>query len=375
MDNTEGIKVDVSGKSSEMNIGLSSIDRQKVNKLGGILEMNNDVLGLLGRYLTVCPDFVTRELMEGMTDECGIAVTKAYVSLLAAVCGLDVESNSRDRYMVTAYLHSGIRQLSPQEYRMNPYYRQIRIPEAHLGNWKLTVEKYKPYEAFVCDDIRLDEEFREIPQIGFFDTEFSFPAVMENGREWMAIKPNEIETMRLPIARATGKVVAFGLGMGYYAFMVSEKPEVKKLTIVERDENVIALFREYILPQFPQKDKIDIVRQDAFEFVANHMAGSGYEHAFVDLWHDVSDGYPLYKRMKALEKNSPDTLFSYWIEDALLSHLRWEVFHRMRDSLFADGAAGDTLITWPVHTYEQFAACLRNPFLRELAKRGDSYRE
>ena len=147
---------------------------------------------------------------------------------------------------------------------MNPYYRQIRIPEAHFGNWKLTIEKYKPYEAFVCDDIRTDEELKEIPQIGFFDTEFSFPAVMEDGQEWMAIKPNEIETMRQPIARAAGQVVAFGLGMGYYAFMVSEKPEVKTLTIVERDENVIALFREHILPQFPKKEKIDIVLARCF---------------------------------------------------------------------------------------------------------------
>ena len=328
-----------------MNIDLSPIDRRKVKNLGEVLEMNNEVLGLMSRYLTVCPDFITKELIEGITGEC-------------------------DRYLSTAYLRSGIRRLDPQEYRMNPYYRQIRIPEAHFGNWKLTIEKYKPYEAFVCDDIRTDEELKEIPQIGFFDTEFSFPAVMEDGQEWMAIKPNEIETMRQPIARAAGQVVAFGLGMGYYAFMVSEKPEVKTLTIVERDENVIALFREHILPQFPKKEKIDIVRQDAFEFATNCMSDGYYDHAFVDLWHDVSDGYPLYKQMKALEKNSPNTLFSYWIEDSLLSHLRWELFHRMSDLLSATAPAGEPVILRPVYTYEQFVACLRNPFLRKLAGTG-----
>ena len=272
-----------------MNIDLSPIDRRKVKNLGEVLEMNNEVLGLMSRYLTVCPDFITKELIEGITGECEITLAEAYTSLLVAACGLDVENNPRDRYLSTAYLRSGIRRLDPQEYRMNPYYRQIRIPEAHFGNWKLTIEKYKPYEAFVCDDIRTDEELKEIPQIGFFDTEFSFPAVMEDGQEWMAIKPNEIETMRQPIARAAGQVVAFGLGMGYYAFMVSEKPEVKTLTIVERDENVIALFREHILPQFPKKEKIDIVRQDAFEFATNCMSDGYYDHAFVDLWHDVSD--------------------------------------------------------------------------------------
>ena len=271
-------------------------------------------------------------------------------------------------------LHIDIQCFIQHKYRLrgqiNILHRQIRIPEAHFGNWKLTIEKYKPYEAFVCDDIRTDEELKEIPQIGFFDTEFSFPAVMEDGQEWMAIKPNEIETMRQPIARAAGQVVAFGLGMGYYAFMVSEKPEVKTLTIVERDENVIALFREHILPQFPKKEKIDIVRQDAFEFATNCMSDGYYDHAFVDLWHDVSDGYPLYKQMKALEKNSPNTLFSYWIEDSLLSHLRWELFHRMSDLLSATAPAGEPVILRPVYTYEQFVACLRNPFLRKLAGTG-----
>ena len=345
-----------------MNIDLSPIDRRKVKNLGEVLEMNNEVLGLMSRYLTVCPDFITKELIEGITGECEITLAEAYTSLLVAACGLDVENNPRDRYLSTAYLRSGIRRLDPQEYRMNPYYRQIRIPEAHFGNWKLTIEKY--------DDIRTDEELKEIPQIGFFDTEFSFPAVMEDGQEWMAIKPNEIETMRQPIARAAGQVVAFGLGMGYYAFMVSEKPEVKTLTIVERDENVIALFREHILPQFPKKEKIDIVRQDAFEFATNCMSDGYYDHAFVDLWHDVSDGYPLYKQMKALEKNSPNTLFSYWIEDSLLSHLRWELFHRMSDLLSATAPAGEPVILRPVYTYEQFVACLRNPFLRKLAGTG-----
>ena len=339
-----------------MNIDLSPIDRRKVKNLGEVLEMNNEVLGLMSRYLTVCPDFITKELIEGITGECEITLAEAYTSLLVAACGLDVENNPRDRYLSTAYLRSGIRRLDPQE--------------AHFGNWKLTIEKYKPYEAFVCDDIRTDEELKEIPQIGFFDTEFSFPAVMEDGQEWMAIKPNEIETMRQPIARAAGQVVAFGLGMGYYAFMVSEKPEVKTLTIVERDENVIALFREHILPQFPKKEKIDIVRQDAFEFATNCMSDGYYDHAFVDLWHDVSDGYPLYKQMKALEKNSPNTLFSYWIEDSLLSHLRWELFHRMSDLLSATAPAGEPVILRPVYTYEQFVACLRNPFLRKLAGTG-----
>ena len=55
-----------------MNIDLSPIDRRKVKNLGEVLEMNNEVLGLMSRYLTVCPDFITKELIEGITGECEI---------------------------------------------------------------------------------------------------------------------------------------------------------------------------------------------------------------------------------------------------------------------------------------------------------------
>ena len=96
-----------------MNIDLSPIDRRKVKNLGEVLEMNNEVLGLMSRYLTVCPDFITKELIEGITGECEITLAEAYTSLLVAACGLDVENNPRDRYLSTAYLRSGIRRLDP----------------------------------------------------------------------------------------------------------------------------------------------------------------------------------------------------------------------------------------------------------------------
>ena len=64
-----------------MNIDLSPIDRRKVKNLGEVLEMNNEVLGLMSRYLTVCPDFITKELIEGITGECEITLAEAYTPL------------------------------------------------------------------------------------------------------------------------------------------------------------------------------------------------------------------------------------------------------------------------------------------------------
>ena len=101
-----------------------------------------------------------------------------------------------------------------------------------MGNWDLGYQSYDAYECFIYDDIDVLDNMREIPKIGYFTEEFSFPTVFEDGVEWMAIKPNEIETMKPHIEKMSGDVCVFGLGIGYFAYMVSEKKDVKSVTVV-----------------------------------------------------------------------------------------------------------------------------------------------
>ncbi len=55
--------------------------------------------------------------------------------------------------------------------------------------------------------------------------------------------------MREPIEQAFGKVLSFGLGLGYYACKASEKKNVENVIIVDMND-VIRLFKLYLLPQF-----------------------------------------------------------------------------------------------------------------------------
>ena len=66
-----------------------------------------------------------------------------------------------------------------------------------------------------------------------------FPAILENDRIWMTVTPNEIETMKEPVDQAFGNVLTFGFGLGYYAYMISEKEEVTSITVVEINGDVI----------------------------------------------------------------------------------------------------------------------------------------
>jgi len=341
---------------------MNAADRARMKELTEIMECNARALELMSAYLIMRPRWVEATDVDAVTA-CGVTEEQAYVALMTAGVGLDDQDNPADRRLALDYIAPAVRRLDPEEYRNDPYFRTVRVPAAQEGTWSLGMRSYAPYEAFVRNDLRQFDDFRETPQIGFFSEGFSFPAVMENGNEWMTVTPNEVETMREAVKRARGDVAAFGLGLGYFAFMAARKENVRSVTVIERDERVISLFEKHILPQFPQKEKIRIVWEDAFRY-----AGRGMKHdfAFVDLWHDVSDGTGLYIKMKKLERFSPDTEFSYWIEKSLLSHMRFHLFWKIRDAM----EAGDE-VSLPgaeeIAGFETVERMMEDSYLRKLA--------
>lgn len=281
---------------------------------------NYKVFALLSHYLNNAPDFINGEEMREIVN-CGVSYEYAFVVLLTAGFGLDIVENAEDKKLFDQYFNKMVHQLDAGDYYDNPYYRNIKIPAVQIGNSELKYEQYKPFEGFVCNDIIRTEEGRQIPQVGFFDTEFSFPAVLEDNRIWMTITPNEIETMREAVDAAFGNVLTYGLGLGYYAYMVSEKDNVDRVTVVESNRDVIHLFNTYVLPQFKNAHKIRIIEADAFEYAGQHMHSANYDFVFTDLWHDVSDGLEMYLKMKTYEKHCPVTVFEYWIEKSILCYL------------------------------------------------------
>jgi hypothetical protein len=285
-----------------------------------IKEENFKVFALLSNYLNDTSDFISKEEI-GEIVKCGVSPKYAFALLLAAAFGLDISDNHGDKDLFNTYFDHMVHQLDTNQYYNNPYYANIKIPTIKMGNSELKYEEYKPFEAFVCNDIIQTEAGRQIPQIGFFETKFMFPAALENNRLWMSITPNEIETMQEAVDQAFGNVLTFGLGLGYYTYMTSQKDSVASVTVVESNEDIIDLFKKYILPQFKNAGKIKIIKADAFEYAQQQLSHRKYDVVFTDLWHDVSDGIEMYLKMKKYEKQSPGTVFAYWIEKSMLCYL------------------------------------------------------
>jgi hypothetical protein len=86
---------------------------------------------------------------------------------------------------------------------------------------------------------------------------------------WMSIVPMEVESQEIGIAAARGHTVVLGLGMGWAAANVALNPAVERVTVIERDSDVIAMIAaQGVFDQLPTpaRAKIIIVHADAFDW-------------------------------------------------------------------------------------------------------------
>lgn len=304
---------------------MTERDRIKIERLIDTVHRNFKITRMYKRYLEECPCMITREMIDILTADGDISVEAAISALLCEAFSLDFD-RSEDRRLIMDYITPSIRILDKEKYESNPYYKNIRLENISDGSWEIRWEEYKPYQGVICHDMIINEDFSEIPPLGFFPEGFSFPAILEGGNEWMTLTPVDLDTCEEAIEAARGRVVTFGLGLGYYTYMASEKEEVDEVTVVELSEDVIRLFNTHILPKMPNRHKIKIVNSDAFEYAREVMPSERFDVAFVDTWRDAGDGAPMYKRMRELESLSPDTEFLYWVEGFLRSRVRAEKY-------------------------------------------------
>ncbi len=284
----------------------------KMQKKYSFEAYNKFYLERMSFFLNECPDIITRDMVEKTASDCMCSFEQAYRILLAG--SLDLFG---DKTMIELYIGESVKKADIEKYASDEYLKLIKLDRLKYDMWEIKMLSYKPYELFPCGDLVTYPDGRVLPRLGFFDREYEYPCILESGREWMLITPNEIETMRSPISQCFGKVLTYGLGLGYFVFHASNKFCVESITVVEKDERVIDIFRKHILPQFPHSEKIKVVCDDALHFAAKKS--DGYDFVFADIWHDPTDGCELYLILKMLEKSGAK--YAYWIEDTIKYYL------------------------------------------------------
>ena len=282
---------------------------KRVQELIGNNNININVADLLVNAFNYTDIFDIDEIKQYIKE--GLNEKEAMMQMFTKAFDIDYDLDE-NREVMDAYILSNLKKLDSKEYLDNEYAKAIKT----TGKYKKYALKnitYEPYQLFAYDDISLDGD-KENSRIGYFDHKFSYLALTEGNNIWMSLNPNEIETMKPFINKARGNVLVLGLGMGYVPFMMANKSEIKSITIIEKDPEIIGLFNSLILPSFKSKEKIKIIEDDAINYVRKN---SRFDYIFADLWHSPEDGLSLFIQLKRINKH-----IDCWLEVSMYALLR-----------------------------------------------------
>lgn len=80
---------------------------------------------------------------------------------------------------------------------------------------------------------------------------------------WMSITPMEVLSLRCGERFAKGHTIIAGLGLGWQLVRVSHRKQVKKITLIEKDAELVDWLLPLIRPHMNQQMELDIVIDDA----------------------------------------------------------------------------------------------------------------
>ncbi len=291
-------------------------DQSKFLKLFDVKEINMSVADI---NISTFDDgaFIQKEELEKIKQERNISQDQAIYELMMEYHHIDLDE-SENIEIGEKYFLNNIKECNIDKYIANPYNFNVKPSEFKLNKLSLLYLKYRPYQLFSLDEIKVDNNYyEEYSPIGYFDKEYDFLALLQDDVIWMSITPNEINSMQNIINLMSGEILVLGLGLGYFPYMCSIKEEVKKIVVVENNKEIIKIFNDKILPFFKYKNKIQIVEMDAYEYLKRGKKNR-FDYVFVDIYHNANEGLNLYVKCLPYEEQYKAQFF-YWLEPSILS--------------------------------------------------------
>ncbi len=145
----------------------------------------------------------------------------------------------------------------------------------------------------------------------------------QDNKEWMMSVPSEFITNDPFAYKAKGKVITFGLGIGYFVYMALLNKDVESITVIEREREVINIFNK-IKDQFPNINKVNIINGDAFDYF-NEQYLNSFDYIYVDIYKSSDDGRFLIEKL--LEQYLPPIdKCDFWIENSCLSIIKTLIY-------------------------------------------------
>lgn len=251
-------------------------------------------------------------------------------------------------------LASMIKEKDFSDIKNNAYYQTINDVQLESKSLKFLIKTYEKNQLFIENDVETQAPFYEEKlSLAYAIEPFPYLALVENNKIWMAIIPHEINTMKASIEHAHGRVLVLGLGLGYFPFMISQKDTVNEIVIVEKNQRIIDLFNQSIFPKFPNKNKIKIIKGDAFSYLKKHS--QAFDYGFFDIYRDSND-FPFYLKAKQNERFYPDFPIDYWLENTMIAYLRRIVITALEEAYYQIQADGESELDHLIHNIKETLA-------------------
>lgn len=305
-----------------MKIILNENDKQKLDHIFSMKDENIEVSSLYNSVLDENYNCITLDIINSYMKDEGISKEEAIQETFYSFLNLSIDDPIIEK-MNSDTSFGSFCEVNPFEFENHPF-NKLPIKNVALGPYRLEYNYFEPYELFNSDEVKADinNYFSEKTTVSYFTKKVKYLSLIMKKEVWMSITPHEINTMKKNISEASGDVITFGLGLGYFAYEVSNKNNVKSITIIEKDGKVIELFKRNILPFFPHPEKIKIIKQDAFVFFDTEMRNLNYDYVFIDIYHTPDDALPLYLKFKNIERKHNFNNIHYWIEESIICLFR-----------------------------------------------------
>ena len=168
--------------------------------------------------------------------------------------------------------------------------KKSQVPEGQIGDWKVTKFEVSEDGAMVCN-LRSAINGASFMNI----TPGKYTKLTCGGVIVMSDTPMEMRMHSEIMYQAHGHVLLNGLGLGMIAVALAGKDEVKSVTIVELNEEVIRLVEPHI-----RHPKIKVVQGNAFTYRPELPEGGKFDAVWHDIWYNICEDN--HEEMKKLHR-------------------------------------------------------------------------
>jgi hypothetical protein len=199
------------------------------------------------------------------------------------------------------------------------------LPEIKSGNFEIK------HFQMTKDEVKWEmvKNMRDYWLVSGLQYNYTYTKLILDGQVWMSDTPMERNTNRDFLTHAYGDVLIFGLGIGLIVYPLLSCPNIKSITVIEKDQGLIDLVTPELKKHDPE-NKLQVYQGDAFWMFEQVSQNPLYKNKpkdpvkfdtiYFDIW--VSICQDNYDEIKELERKyrkflnkSENKFMSSWMKD------------------------------------------------------------